>query len=714
MGILKKFFSPFVLIIIPLILTVIWFHKGLLFAGGEESLMFHNPEKTFVLYNSIWYDADSGYQNVVSFPRVPYFYLLSLATKFGFSNILMQAMTFFVLLSVGSVSIYFILGILISNRDKELTCLIGGVFYLLNPYSMSQIWGRGLTFQFFAFALVPVFFLLFLLGLQKRNLIYGLGAILASFLLSPAYAHPAIVLTSWTSIILYFLFHILTSLKEKRWRYFDILYILVVIILWFAVNSFWITPLIKNSGALYDIASTTDAIPSLEGVSIHIPLHIVIRLMHNGVFYVDKIYGNIYSSILFLLISWLIPFVSIFSIKKFGQTSSFKFFVALFLISLFFGIGSNFPTGWLLIWLFKIFPLLQVLRSPYEKFGINLVFAYVPFFAIGTIVLAEKLSNRLKSKKIKLPIIAIILFLVCGVFVWPMWNGTFAGGIIVSPWVRVPNYYKEANDWLKRQGNGFRILQVPIIPGDGIKYAWDYPFQGIEPSEFLFDENSISKDDYFNKEYYTVLVERFGRTADGAYQLHKNSNNKDFRDKDLYLELVKLNVHYIVLHKDINWKFSGSISPEATALYLSKQTGIHRVHSFGELDIYQVDVPITTNQIYSPDAQTSYFKNSATSYTAKVINSQGEVNLYFLDRYNPNWEAYIDGNKITNHFEVFSYANAWKIKKKGDFNLLIEYRPQRIVEIGYKITKISLSGLFICIIILFIWQRIKLLTQKLS
>lgn len=703
MKILNKLMEPLILIILCLILISSWFQKGLLFAGGEESLMFYDLHKTFSLFNSVWYGTDTGYQSIVNLPRVPYFWFLNVALNTGFSNIQLQAFTFFLLLVIGSLAVFFLIKETVAvdlelGGRKRLIPLLAGIFYILNPFSISQIWGRGLSFQFFSFALIPIFLLFFILGLRRKNIIFGLLAVLLSFLLSPAYAHPAIVLTMWANVCLYLLFHLIRIKKQEKDIFFAISYFFIMLIAWLFTHAFWIYPVWQIGNQLFENSTRNDGIAVLQGVSMHTPLQIVIRLVHNGVYYTDRIYGNVYTSLSYLILSWFIPIISLFAIKIFNKCTDSKFYTTLFFISLFLSIGSNFPTGWFVIWLFHIFPLLQVLRNPYEKFGINLVIAYTPFFAIGTIIIAEKISGFLKSQKFVLPLIGLFMFLICVIFVWPMWNGSFAGGLFFNPWVRIPEYYKETDQWLSNQKGDFRILQVPLIPGDGIRYAWVHSFQGIEPSEYIFSKTSVGKDIYSNRNHYAVLLERFGRTNVGAYLPGRATDNLDFKDNSLASELAKLNVRYIILHNDVDWEFNGSVSPENTEEYLKKQNGIYKFASFGKLDIYKIEFPENIDLIYSPDTILTYEKISNTNYQINIKDAKHPFLIYFLEQFDNLWEAYINNEKIEDHSRVYSYANAWRIDKKGEYVVIIKYKPQEVFEKGLKFTYFALILIFLIMI----------------
>ncbi|MCH7730824.1 DUF3367 domain-containing protein [Patescibacteria group bacterium] len=384
--------------------------------------------------------------------------------------------------------------------------------------------------------------------------------------------------------------------------------------------------------------------------------------------------------------------------------SHFKFYLSLFLISLFVVLGSNPPLGFAFEWIFTTLPPLQVFRNPYEKMGLIFLLAYTPFFSIGCIkaslvidkIVKKKFSSLLISSFL---IMALILILVSGVYVWPMWKGIFAGGVKMNVWVRVPSYYKQANDWLNRQEGEFRLIHFPLNAGDGIKYTWENSYQGTDPSEFLFSKHSIAKNVAFNKPYYNVLLERFGKLAKNAYGPDPDITNSEFRSEEFYQELEKLNVKYIILHFDVDTQLLRLDPADKMADYLSKQKNIKKVQSFGQLEIYEVKRSSKINLILSEDAETNYARINPATYEVIVNNIDNRpVKLNFLDLFDPSWEASINGETVKEHTKVFSYANSWIIDESDEeYKVVIKYKPQDYFKSGLKISLITLSlmaGLF--------------------
>ena len=252
-------------------------------------------------------------------------------------------------------------------------------------------------------------------------------------------------------------------------------------------------------------------------------------------------------------------------------------------------------------------------------------------------------------------------------------------------------------------------MHFPINPGDGLRYSgWDHPYHGIEPSEYIFNRPSIGKNGQMFKPYYNVLLKRFNKFQPLAYGPDPDVTNSEFESEHLYEELAKLNVRYIILHKDIDPEI-GLLGPfESVETYLETQKNIKKVNTFEKLDIYKVEIPNEVSLIYSPKALVSYSKVNPTLYIAKINSTQSPFDLYLLENYDPNWEASIDNQKIKEHGKIFSYANSWKINKTGNFLVTIKYKPQDFVNEGMNISKSAVLLASLVCAGYFIWKLKKI------
>jgi len=102
-----------------------------------------------------------------------------------------------------------------------------------------------------------------------------------------------------------------------------------------------------------------------------------------------------------------------------------------------------------------------------------------------------------------------------------------------------------------------------------------------------------------------------------------------------------------------------------------------------------------------------YNNINPTEYAVEV-NSQKPFFLVFSESYDPQWEAYVNGEKISQHFVANGYANSWYVNRTGQFNVTLKYAPQTF----YDMTKGVSLMTFIILLAVTIFPLIKM-KQKL-
>jgi hypothetical protein len=652
-----------------------------MFGGGEEGLPVHNLTGFTNLISHIWHKANGGYPAILHLSRIPHMWLISKLYEFGINALFLQIMTFILLISTGTLAMFKLTREFVSNNK---TSFVSSLFYLFNPYSMSQIWSRGIYAQFFAFALVPAFLYLYIRGLKSKNVIYISLAILTSFILSSAYVVITNVIVLWIPVLLYLVIFLFDNREKKRLQLYSLLYTAILLIFWGLSNSWWLLPTISTaSSAYYHFLTGANNLDSLRGMSqMYFKPQWVIRLYQGFIFFLSNAYDNAYSHLSFRLLGWLTPLVAFCSVVYLKTHKTLWFVILLWIIGFSFSIGTNLPTGAIFTWFFTNFQFLQAFRNPYEKAGLLLMLPYSILFSFGW-------SWIFKKSRI---VALAILIGVCGVLVWPMWTGR-----VLNAWVKVPKYYKEADSWISSQNGDFKIIQMPLVAGDGVRYDWQNTYQGIEPSEFLFTISSIGRNVAFNKIYYNILLQRFGIFSPGSFGPDPDTSLSEFRSKELWEELVKLGVRFIVFHRDYdqNTVQSNSLNTKEN---LEQEKNIKYLRTYGKLDIYEVLTPQPTNRLYSPNTKLETTKLSVDLYKVKIINATESAIINLLDLYDPDWELYIDNQKVSTHNTVLGYANGWILNKTGDYEATVRYSPQDYVWLGWKVSLATLILVFICII----------------
>lgn len=481
------------LLLIPAVLMMIWFRHGLITGGGEEGVLFYNINKTLQLSTSTWIDYMTGITNLNWLQRAPVIYLATLFEKTGIPLFIFQSILFYILIVVGLYSVYYLtLYLLDQHKAKTKIALISAGFYLFNPFSFSQIWGRSLYTQYFAFSLLPLTLLLFYVGIKKKKYIFGFLIALTSSLLAWAYGFLTYIIVYWFLLFLYLIFAVLTSKDRRSELFFDIKFFFLTIILWFIFNCWWFIPMLSSFTNVYTVGITgsEDNLGTLRGVSKSYPLDIIVRLLHKGYFFDASAYSPVYSSVFFQLIS-MIPFlfvlVGLIKLLREKELVNIRFFALLLILGLVVSLGANFPTGELFVFIFKRVSVLQAFRNPFEKFGLVYALGYSVIFAYGLVGFWE----RWKFKKL---VISLVLILTCGVYAWPMWTGRVIAGIDKKIGLDIPTYYKDLQNWLRTQGEDYRVLFTPIWGGDGAFYKWGSGarYQGIDTMISMLDQPPIS------------------------------------------------------------------------------------------------------------------------------------------------------------------------------------------------------------------------------
>lgn len=141
-------------------------------------------------------------------------------------------------------------------------------------------------------------------------------------------------------------------------------------------------------------------------------------------------------------------------------------------------------------------------------------------------------------------------------------------------------------------------------------------------------------------------------------------------------------------------RFSGIVRPNESAtdlavgLLSAGRPGAFTTNRFDNVTIAKVDgLDTVFLRTSSPSAPTVTFeRHSSTRYTAHVRDAQHPFYLVFGESYHPGWQLRVTGNEsagpVSSHVMMNGYANAWYLEQTGDYDVQIEFRPQRLASIG--------------------------------
>lgn len=634
--------------------VIIWFSPIKQLATGEEGFSIFNyiaPEDQI----SFWQNSGTGYPIPFYITRLIPILLTNVITKLLIPLFLIQAGFFLFILLAGFTGSFFLTRFFFQDNILSFRiAFVAALFYCFNLYTMSQVFNRFLYSSMSLWSYLPWFLLFWIKWINEGKVKHIVIFLSASLVFSLSYSQPAHILTLWTPAVIWSLI----SVVNKKIHYWNKTIFLTVlgVLLWLMINSWWIDPYIQlqsfSMKGVSEVAPWQANFDSLRGVSKFFPIQEILILKQGFLFGIDSQWYSFYSDKWVVIISIVVVLITILGWFLAKGEKCRSYLTILALIGLFISKGSNPPLGFdFYRWLFEHIPQTMVLRNPYEKFGLVWLLPYSIFFGYGVNFIYQKLKIQLR-----ILFITLTILLTCVILVWPMWTGTLYTD---SARVIIPKYLKEANQFINEDRSDGRILMLPLIPGDGIKYDWGYV--GVEPSEFFFSKPSISKilrTNYFDDKYMDLY--------------NKFINNIEYNNL-----LEEMNIKYLVLHHDLVNEASGASSSAQVEEDLKNNPNIRLLENFGKLSVYEF-IGDKEGKLFITEREEvpnlSYEKFGPTSYRVNIKNAKPPFSLVFKTTFNELWEARISGKKIDDHFLVHGYANGWRIDKGGSYVIDIIFK----------------------------------------
>lgn len=531
MKILKSSETTIVLFfsLLCILIIAIWFRSGNLFIGAEEGIVFYRIDYVFKnMVSSVWLKQYLGMPYFNDISKQPVYSLLTWFFSLGINPFILQVATFFVVLFGGVISAYYLFKVTLEEIPAgQKAAFFGALFYLANPYVISQVWSRGLYQQFFAYTYFPLFLLVVVLFFKTRKGVFLLAGLLLSFVLSASMGNPTYFISLWVIVTFYWIYQSWLFRKSIKQLSLIWIYFCVFFTAWLVINSWWFLVTIIYAPSVYLTSGSVfeNSIESLRAVSYQNPFSNVIRLYH-GPHFESNLYDFFHKNWWIIVISWLSPLVVLCSVL-FYRSKIYLFYGGLFLTALFICLGSNLPFGKMFEYIFLHFSPLQIFRNPYEKFGLVLLLAYSALFGLGLLQMMNFFNQR--RKNLGFSVVVIILILILGIYCWPIWSGkVIAWGTTVG----IPDHYSVLDEWEKKNNlEDQRILFLPYMSSLGASYHWiggDY--HGNDPLDQMIDVPVITQSGL--KDYQNALKRYMG-------------------SMDLSAALAMINVKYLVERRDV-------------------------------------------------------------------------------------------------------------------------------------------------------------------
>lgn len=573
----------FLFILIGLFMSFLWFGHGNLMGGGEAGVQFYNLSKISDISIPAWGNQILGGSSGITVSSGPLYLFLSFLQKQGFTGQLLQASFFFVILILTLWSMEY-LYCNIFEEKPGLKSVLSSLFYLINSYSLMNIWNRFLPNTIVFYAVLPLVLGLYLKAIKSKRFIFVILASLLTAVFSYGFAAPAQTLIFLGLLTFLFLFELL--IERDYWLV--IKYYLVSLCTWGLFNFWWIFSQISFrfsaayttvSGEFFSSSGNLDTFLSLSNSLGQLRN---LFLLKHGTFFSQAVdlplsWPLFYDLLPSLVIEWSVILIVLYIAINHLKNKNIAFLLSVLVVGIIGAKGSIPPFGEIFKFLFEKVSYIQFFRNPFEKLGLLLPLALSPLFGFTVGILCEKYGKR----------IAIIASLYLIVFLgFPFWTSlVFTSGnppandLRVGYQVKVPEYYVQADNWFSSQPGLFRFMSLPL-GGEGIFYNWPKGYVGVEQSGVLFKTPSIS---------YDTTISFYHQIATRLQQLF-------LIYKDFPLIANLLNIRYVLFRPDFNFKLSGMRDPQTILDTLNKRYSL--LKEFGPLKVYDFENSKQSEKIY--------------------------------------------------------------------------------------------------------------------
>ena len=615
--------------------------------SGESGLPFYNSQKLLQIINHAWSDTPFGNGGSVGYSAWPFYYVVSILQNIGIPSYLLQALMYWFIFVVGTLSVHKLAGKFSGNT--VLTRMGSALFYIFNPIVHVSVLHRFQYPMIFFYGFIPLAFLIYYSGLKARRLSNLIVLNIVGLIFGFIFVGPAFMELSFAVFGLLSLFYFVLFAFRKRFDPFPILYLAFYFFIFFLVNIWWLVPFLSSlflasgqygslnffnpSGNVETFKAISRGLESILSVVRMVPAHFYDT---NG-----SSWGWIYGTWFFVFLS-LYPVIA-FTLGLFSRKRGvlFRYLVILSFITMFLMKGSLRPFGGVSLLIIKFVTFAQVFRNPFEKIGLLLPFAMAIPVGFGTEKLINTLSLKFKRSRLTIAVVLFIVFFP--VYMFPIVNGyVFTGGGIpsddlkIGQYVKVPDYYKDARQWLNKQSGLFRVLALPL-DGEGMTYKWDYGYSGTELSNNIFDQSFISFSTGQN--FLEGIAEGINRIL---YYYPKN-----------FLSLAQIfNIKYIMVRDDINNLARETQSSEALDNVVKTDLKDHfsKIAHFGKLTFYEIKPEDYNKRIFADTSLTFVTNTQKKDY--ELIPSSGVENKGLV----------VFSPEVSQQTPFFSYANGLVIQ----------------------------------------------------
>ena len=730
----------FLCLLISTFLVSIWFRDGYILGTAEDGLIFYNLTNYFHQTQYTWMDYPGlGSPSLTLVAGKPTFFVLSFLQQIGIPGFFIQEVFLFLVLISSAIGIIFLTRDFFPKLPNKFLLLVV-LFYWFNPISISGVWNRFLMNYLVFYSMLPIATFLYFRGLKLKKFTWLFIFNVVLLLYSYAFSYVAFVILFWIWLFLITIFYQLVY-SSKKLELFTIKYLIYTSIIFMLINSWWIFSLISlkltgGSTLTTNLFVNQDNLNIFKGLSGKMGnLKDVLSLINASFSAENSLdWMKMYNSFAVITFMYSLVGIILFLIYKLRKQREVLFLGSLFFVIVFLIKGSNQPFGEIFNLIFVKVSFLQVFRNPFEKFGFLLSLISAVLLGAGIYELEANIKSKFKLLIYPFVLTGILLILGFPLYSTLAFTNTFppTNDPLVGYKVEVPTYYKDLNKYLEKVGGNFRILGIPI-KDEGVTYNWTKGFAGVELAVALYDSKGIfhtTSTPFFNKivpeiEKELLLSPSFTNLAnilnvkyyilrdDIDYQLREMTDPKLIEESLIAKEKigeVKKTAEFgkIKIWQNLNWKDSTFYITKT----LKKVDNLDSVENLQLVDVTKGETLIDGDGLvkisnmphndFDATASLHYEKVNSTKYSIKIKSVKPTL-LVFSELYNDGWHArYKDGQDITVHLRLNNYANGWKVDKVGDVEIVVEYSPQKWMNIGEIITVLTL---IVCLLLIYLQKR---------
>jgi len=447
------------------------------------------------------------------------------------------------------------------GSEDDFGSFLGALFFMINPWVTSRVLS-GHFFLINSYAFTPIY-LYYLYDYFKGNKSSFKFCAFFSILISMTSNH-GVVMTGFITAV-FFVWSYIESRDDELVKR-----VLAVYGVQILLSMFWVLP------TLYLLFQDIRFIPEISNLSYALSSNAewfnIIRLF--GYFwnpYDKEIYALSSIAPVWVLSTFITPLLVLLSLRTVWKRKDFTVsFVFIFLVSILLGQGTQL-IGERYLWFVNL-PFLQLFRDPNKLlYMASLSASFLIGLSFSDLVdsLAPRLEElyaipRSRSLVALTVLITVMLFTVN----FPWLSGDFNGYYSPTP---IPDYHKEADEWLSLKDGDFRVLYLPVQ--DFVSYNWSDTSLN-EPSRYLSGIpvlNPPSTPTYDISPYTTIYLQTVQNI------LFQNKTTR----MGAFLNLA--HIKYIVLRMDTEPAFI----PETVYQNLVHQSDLEVVWNQGALYIFE-------------------------------------------------------------------------------------------------------------------------------